>query len=352
VKNSEDIFTGLLIGPAVGDALGLPAENLKPERIRRLWSGQWRMRFLFGRGMISDDTEHTLMVAQALLSHSDDVAAFQKSLAWKFRWWFASLPGGMGLTTAKACLRLWAGIPTSRSSVISAGCGPSMRSAIIGAFFANEPDKRRSFAQASSSLTHRGWQAATAALAVAECAAFLVSNGSRPNASEIIDRLSCLTNEPDWQKPIAQIRCCLGSGASVSDFARLLGLRDGVSGYSLHVVPVAIYAWLRHPDDFRKAVVSVLECGGDTDTVGAIVGALAGAAVGEQGIPREWSGRLLEWPRSPALIREIARRLARQRLEGGPSGALSYFWPGVILRNALFLIVVLLHGLRRLAPPY
>jgi len=37
---------GVLLGTAVGDALGLPSENLSPRRIRRRWKGQWRMRFV------------------------------------------------------------------------------------------------------------------------------------------------------------------------------------------------------------------------------------------------------------------------------------------------------------------
>src|SRR6476619_6720021 len=107
----RDAFAGVLLGTAVGDALGLPAENLSPERIRRRWKGEWRMRLLFGCGMTSDDTEHTLMVAQALLTHQRDQNAFQRILAWKFRFWFAGLPGGVGLATAKACIRLWVGLP-------------------------------------------------------------------------------------------------------------------------------------------------------------------------------------------------------------------------------------------------
>jgi len=78
-------FSGVLLGTAVGDALGLPAENLSAERIQRLWKGGWRMRFLFGSGMISDDTEHTLMVAQALLSHPADVLFLAVVLAHGFR---------------------------------------------------------------------------------------------------------------------------------------------------------------------------------------------------------------------------------------------------------------------------
>lgn len=93
-------YSGVLVGTAVGDALGLPAEGFSPEQIQRRWGNHWKMRFVFGRGMISDDTEHTLMVAQALLEHPDDVAAFQRSLAWKLRWWFVALPAGVGLVSA------------------------------------------------------------------------------------------------------------------------------------------------------------------------------------------------------------------------------------------------------------
>lgn len=104
VKEQESdlrrFFEGVISWGAVGDALGLPAENLSPRRIRRLWKGNWRMRFVLNRGMISDGTEHTLMVAQALLAHGREVTAFQRALARKFRWWFAGLPGGIGLATA------------------------------------------------------------------------------------------------------------------------------------------------------------------------------------------------------------------------------------------------------------
>src|ERR1039458_3135622 len=41
---------------------------------------------IFGKGMVSDDTEHTLMVAQALLEHSDNATKFKCALAWKFRY--------------------------------------------------------------------------------------------------------------------------------------------------------------------------------------------------------------------------------------------------------------------------
>src|SRR6266404_489438 len=217
-KKWREAFSGVLLGTAVGDALGLPAENLSPDRIRKRWSGEWRMRFLFGRGMISDDTEHTIMVAQTLLSHSDDSVAFQRALGWKFRWWFTGLPGGVGLATAKACLRLWIGFPANKCAVLSAGSGPAMRSAILGAFFADEPEKRREFVLASSRLTHRGWQAETAALAVAEAAALAARGEGLPDSTEVLSIMRRLSLEKEWQARILDIESCLKAERRVEEF--------------------------------------------------------------------------------------------------------------------------------------
>lgn len=345
-------LVGTLLGTAVGDALGLPMENLSPDRIRRWWSGPLRMRLIFGRGMISDDTEHTLMVAQALLSQPKDSRAFQRALAWKFRWWFAGLPGGIGLATAKACLRLWLGFPLDKCAGTSAGSGPAMRSAILGVFFADEPSRRREFVLASSRLTHRSWQAETAALAVAEAAALVARSAIFPNVESVLSKMRGLSQEQEWQKLVSQIESGLAAGDSVPDFAGQLGLRKGVTGYSLHVVPVALYAWLRHPSDYSLALTKSIACGGDTDTVGAILGALCGCTTGLNGIPAEWINEIWEWPRSCSFMERVGNRLANQKLSDTPLGPVGYFWPGLIPRNLFFLAVVLMHGFRRLVPPY
>ena len=192
----QDRFAGVLLGTAVGDALGLPAEGISRGRIQRMWHGQWRHRFLFGRGMVSDDTEHTLFVAQALLTHPDDVVAFQRCLAWKLRLWLLGLPAGIGLATLKAILKLWVGISPSRSGVWSAGNGPAMRSAIIGVYFAADAAKRRAFVSASTRLTHTDPKAETAALAVAEAAAWAV-NQNEP-IEQWLTHLSGLGCDEEW----------------------------------------------------------------------------------------------------------------------------------------------------------
>ena len=139
-------------------------------------------------------------------------------------------------------------------------------------------------------------------------------------------------------------------GASVADFAKRLGLEKGVTGYAFHTVPVALYAWWRHRGDYRSTLTAVLDCGGDTDTVGAIAGALAGAEVGFVGIPREFVDGIIEWPRSMTWMRRLADRLRQQTQIFQPTGALPVFWPAILPRNVVFLLIVLAHGFARILP--
>jgi ADP-ribosylglycohydrolase len=345
----------VLLGTAVGDALGLPGEGISPRRARKLFGDRWRHRLILNRGMLSDDTEHTVFVAQSLLRYPHDGPLFARRLGWCLRWWLLSLPAGIGFATLRSILRLWSGWPPSRSGVRSAGNGPAMRSAPIGAFFARSPETMDEFLVASTRITHTDPRALTGARAVASLTAWTIRERSaqRPALTDLLDLLrSAGEDDEEWLTLVASIAGAHEQGSSVSRFAESLGLSNGVSGYAYHTVPVALYAWLRHFGNFEHTLSAVLGCGGDTDTTGAIAGALAGAQVGERGIPRGWLEGLLDWPRGRTLLATLADRLAAasQRREAG--APVRYFWPALPVRNAFFLTVVLLHGLRRLAPPY
>ncbi len=60
----------MLLGTAVGDALGLPAEGLTRSRIQPRWHGEWRHRFVFGHGMCSGDTDTVGAIVGALAGAS------------------------------------------------------------------------------------------------------------------------------------------------------------------------------------------------------------------------------------------------------------------------------------------
>lgn len=341
---TQERITGLLLGGAVGDALGLPAEGMSAERIARWWPGELKHRFVFGCGMMSDDTEHAAMTAQALIIAAGDVAKFRRCLAWKLRWWFVGLPAGVGLATARACLRLWLGLAPQRTGVHSAGNGPAMRSAILGAVFADNETKRREFVLASTRMTHTDSRAATAALALAEAAAAVVRGETSEQLHPI---LTALSDDNEWLRLCDLLAGGLRSGQSVRQFAQTLGLKSAVTGYAFHTVLVALFAWLRHRGDFRETIQSVIRCGGDTDTTAAIAGALAGCDVGREGIPAKWLNDLKDWPRSTIWLQRVADRLASKGQK-----PVTLFWPGLIPRNLVFLAIVLVHALRRMFPPY
>ena len=352
----RDRFAGILIGTAVGDALGLPREGLSNRRAARMFgTASLRHSFVFGRGMCSDDTEHACMVAQAWLAARGDVERFTRSLAWRLRWWFLGMPAGVGLATLRACLRLWLGFSPQRSGVFSAGNGPAMRSAVLAACAVRQPQRLAELVRASARLTHIDPRAEEGALAVALAAERSLRHGPTLDALAALDEIRERTTGEELRSALAAVKRLACDEADVAVLCRELGCSGGVSGYVNQTVPVALFCWCRWHTDFRSAIEAVIGLGGDTDTTAAITGALVGASVGAERIPAEWVSGMADWPRSVSWLRRLAETLATAATGAEESDTirpLRLFWPGLIPRNLLFLTIVLIHGLRRLLPPY
>ena len=350
---SEASIVGSILGTAVGDALGLPYERLSRRRGARLLGPPDRYRFFFGHGMISDDTEHTCMAAQALVASDWNVERFRKKLAWSLRIWLLGLPAGIGRPTLLSCIKLWLGIPSNRSGIYSAGNGPAMRSAILGAAIA---DRRLllEFVRASTRLTHTDPKAEFGARAVA-LAAHLAREQPVVAGEHYLHELRSVCPEPKAGELIALVERAVQSvsaNESTLAFAESIGQGCGVSGYIYHSVPMVIHAWLSHPTDFKTAVQSIIRCGGDADTTAAILGGILGARLGPEGIPKELLNGLWEWPRSAAWMRRLGECLAN-RIDGDSSRPMPRAWfLAQFLRNLFFLLVVFVHIGRRALPPY
>ena len=353
VDQRETAIAGMILGTAVGDALGLPYEGLTARRGKRLLGPPERYRFLFGRGMVSDDTEHACLVMQALIASGNDPDLFGRRLARGLRLWLLGAPAGIGLATLRSTLRLCAGVPFSRSGVFSAGNGPAMRSPILGACL-EDRDQLRRFVRISTRMTHTDPKAEYGAFAVA-LAAWTSRSGHAVAPQQYLDLLRETMPESDadeFFQLAAHVVQSIQDSQPTAEFVGELGLGRGVSGYIYHTVPVALHVWLRHPQDFRAALTEVIQLGGDTDTAAAIVGALVGSAIGPAGIPAEWVTGLLEWPRTVGWLEALSRQLASVRNNGFPQRPLRLPIYGLLPRNLLFLTVVLAHGFRRLLPPY
>jgi ADP-ribosyl-[dinitrogen reductase] hydrolase len=351
VRMAQKHIVGCILGSAVGDAIGLPYEGLSRRRAARLFGPPDRHRFFFGRGMVSDDTEHTCLVAQSLIASGGDIDSFRRSLGWRFRIWLLSLPAGIGMATLRSCLRLWLVAP-DRSGVYSAGNGPAMRAAILGAAV-DDGKTLRELVRASTRITHTDPKAEHGAWAVA-LAAQMVREYESISPAQFVNQLQS-SLAPEGDEMISLIRAAATAatnGESTESFANSQGLAKGVSGYVYHSVPVAIHAWLTNPQDFRAAVTSVIRCGGDTDSTAAIVGGIVGTAVGKDGIPDEWLIGLLEWPRSVSWMEQLGDQLASTMHSSMKKHSVKLPVWGLLPRNVFFLLIVLYHGFRRLFPPY
>jgi ADP-ribosylglycohydrolase len=285
-------------------------------------------------------------------------SVFARALGWRLRFWLLGLPAGVGWGTLRAVIKLWLGFSPRHSGVRSAGNGPAMRAALFGVCLGDHPDRLRAYVRASTRLTHTDPRAERGALLVALAAHYGARQGSDGfKACAVLNSLCQGLGECDAElgNLLDKTNDHLERDAPAEELAVALGLRRGITGYIYHTVPVALYCWLRSPGDFRRAVEEAIDLGGDTDTLGAIVGGLVGATVGAKNIPEEWLAGLVEWPRSVAWMRRLAARLAEQFMTDDNKqelGPVPLFWPGLLPRNLLFLLVVLAHGFRRLLPPY
>jgi ADP-ribosyl-[dinitrogen reductase] hydrolase len=349
----EEAIVGSILGTAIGDALGLPYEGLSRRRAKKVLGLPDRHRLFVRRGMVSDDTEQSCLVAQALIESFGDVGQFQRRLLRRLQGWLLTVPGGIGLGTLRAISKSLIGFPPHRCGVFSAGNGPSMRSAILGAAI-EDPRRLRELVHASCTITHTDPKAFFGALAVA-MATNLARRESLVGPAEYFTTVQrAFREEPasEFLRLLEPVVQSVEKGQSTAEFASSSGMSRGVSGYVYQTVPVALQAWLSNQNDFRQAIIGVIECGGDTDTTAAIVGGIVGCHVHKAGIPEQWVNKLLEWPRTPAWMEQLAKQLARVVATNRPETPVSLPLAGVLARNAVFLAIVLSHGFRRLLPPY
>jgi ADP-ribosylglycohydrolase len=352
MSRREIAIVGSILGTAVGDAIGLPYEGLSPRRARRLLGPPERHRFLFGRGMISDDTEHTCMVAEALIA-AQSGGDFASELARRLRNWIRYVPAGVGFGTLRACLKLNLGMSPARSGVRSAGNGPAMRSAIIGVAVEDLEQLQRLVA-ISTQITHTDPRAEHGALAVALVARRAASNQSLSPEHCIaeFEQFAVQESSHELVQLMRQAASSVERRESPQEFAKSIGVEKGVTGYVNHTVPVALHACWTHPADFRAAVQSVICCGGDADTTAAIVGGILGARVGKDGMPTEWLDGLRDWPRSVDWLERLGRRLSHVGEPGPIKTPMRLSAISQLSRNLFFAGVVLFHGFRRMLPPY
>jgi len=285
-------------------------------------------------GIVSDDTEQTALVAQCLARYPGDRAKFIRAFRRALLGWFLRMPWGIGWATLRACVRI--GLGLTRSGVASAGNGAAMRAAIVGAFFCDTPDERRAWSDALAEVTHIDARAREAARFVAEVAALAMTGGHRE--SLLKDALAVVENEQ--LKGALQRAIALG----LSDVdARDAAAEIGTSGFVVHSVPLATFAFMRCGHDPIGAIIAAIRAGGDTDSNAAIVGAWVGAHRGAGAFPPQLIDHLQSGPFGRAHLERLANALEAARESSRTEG---YSWLLALARNLALYPVVLAHAFK------
>ncbi|HEX8834635.1 MAG TPA: ADP-ribosylglycohydrolase family protein [Abditibacteriaceae bacterium] len=313
MRNNRAHFRGCLLGLAVGDALGAPLEWMeapviqrKHGRVTEMIGGGW-LKVL--PGQTTDDTQQTILLAESLLQNDafapDDIA--ERLVAW-----FDTNPPDIGNHTRAVLARIkgvgakgnsapgtqttdWktASLAVQRSSPSAAGNGSVMRCAPIALFDWQDTSTRIEHSRVQSEITHAHQECQWSCAIVTSFLAHAVTTGIRDAA---LDR--ALEECKDAPGHIRK-RVTVATGKSRNEL--------NPTGYVLDTVDCAIWA-LMNTYTFEEALVEAVNLGGDTDTIGAVCGALAGAFYGEADIPPRWLEKLHDRERIAGLADKLADR--------------------------------------------
>ena len=329
----EDRIAGVLLGTALGDALGLACEGMSASAIERRFGRVQRFHLLGRTGFVSDDTEQAALLAQAVIAARGDDAALLRRLRRSMIGWLWRLPFGIGLSTLRACLRMTVGVRSP--GVESAGNGAAMRAPILGALIA-DPARRMRVGRSVAQLTHTDPRAVDGALYTAEVTAALMA-GAAP-ALAVQQGLAVVVDQR-LRDAVCEAARLAEAQADMPTVAQQIG----TTGFVIHTLGLATFGLLMAGDDVLEALADVVHAGGDTDTIAAIVGAWLGARVGAAGLPS-----LIEDLAGGPFGRAHLLALAKSAAAGADPPSFSA--AVAMLRNLALFPVVLGHGFRRLLP--
>jgi poly(ADP-ribose) glycohydrolase ARH3 len=307
----KDKFIGCMLGTHVGDALGMPVEGYEYKTIEEQY-GKLRemLDARMGEGTYTDDTEMMIGIAESLVeckgfNGMDMADRFVK---------LYNPERGYGGGTVRALSLIKEGIDWNFAGERvfgggSFGNGSSMRIAPIGAFYYDKPDDLRKIAYESSNITH----AHPYGKEGASLQAFAVAKAINSDPSEELDKQSFVSDLIKFVseegklykaklKHIKELLECEPDKAEVIN-------RLGNDSSAPNSVPTAIYSFISHSHDFEDSVSYAVSLGGDTDTIGAMTGAISGAYHGKSGIPQRWLDVLENGERGRDYIEMLAEKL-------------------------------------------
>ncbi|EPH44509.1 ADP-ribosylglycohydrolase family protein [Streptomyces aurantiacus] len=281
---------GAMLGLAVGDALGAPAENMKPSEIRRRWG---RITgYVAEHPSGTDDTEYAIFSGLLLARHGSALTVAHVEAAW--HQWIADLDEGpfrgAGFSERGTLENLRRGLaaPISAQHRHAWSDGLAMRAAPFGVFAAGAPEEAARLVAIDGTVSHEGegiygGQAVAAGVAAAMAGA--------PVESVVTAALAVIPADSWTSRSLRRAVAAAHRGERAVRSAVVIG------GYpwtdlAPEAVGLAFGAYAAACGDFATAVLTAVNMGRDADTTAAVAGSLAGATCGARAIPEEWSAAI------------------------------------------------------------
>ncbi|WP_367574651.1 ADP-ribosylglycohydrolase family protein [Streptomyces griseoaurantiacus] len=286
----RDRARGALLGLAVGDALGAPAENLRPSEIRARWGRV--TGYVTDHPAGTDDTEYAMFSGLLLARHGSALTVAHVEAAWHH--WIADRDEGpfrgAGFSERGTLENLRRGLaaPISAQHRHAWSDGLAMRAAPFGVFAAGRPAEAARLVAIDGSVSHEGegiygGQAVAAGVAAAMAGA--------PVGAVVASALAVVPEDSWTARSLRRAVTAAHRGERAVRSAVVVG------GYpwtdlAPEAVALAFGAYAAADGEFREAVLTAVNMGRDADTTAAVTGALAGATGGAGAIPADWAAAI------------------------------------------------------------
>jgi ADP-ribosylglycohydrolase len=285
-----------LIGLAVGDAIGVPAEFKS-----RRYLIEHPIKDMVGYGTynlppgtFSDDTSLSMCLAEVLADEYNIEKLAQYLLKW-YEEAFWSARGevfDVGITTEKVMLKLKQGEPAilaGNDDEYSNGNGSLMRILPLLFFIHDKPVQERfKYTSEVSHVTHRHIRSVIGCFYYLEFARYILRGKTKTEAYNLLQQEIPVFLQ---QNNVADTEIAHYNRLLKENIALLPDEKIRSSGYVVDTLEASIWAFMT-TENYKDAVLKAVSLGDDTDTIASITGGLAGLYYGMESIPAHWIAEL------------------------------------------------------------